>query len=243
MLKGINTVIFYVSCVALVSSCWFRNDFPADMPVDQEVLNQPKQTSVRKRAFSVSQNNVSYTIEPRYQYELSGVVVSSRYHDADYGLHKIWNDHLNAADLCVIWGVNVHVPDLNALKFWNGQFTCNYKTRDRATWEQFKENQISNNHLLSDDEVIRNTIEQVRVGDQVQLSGWLAKYSNDQGFSRDTSITRDDKGNGACETIYVEDFRIVQSMNNGWRSLLSFSIITALSTAIIWLVAVARGVW
>ena len=40
------------------------------------------------------------------------------------------------------------------------------------------------------------------------MRGWLAGYSNDDGFRRGTSTTRDDTGNGACETIYVDEFQI-----------------------------------
>jgi hypothetical protein len=83
----------------------------------------------------------------------------------------------------------------------------------------------------------------VRIGDQIRVHGWLAKYSNDQGFSRDTSITRDDRGNGACETIYVREFSILQSMQNGWRPLLVFSLLAFSGSALIWIVAVARGVF
>jgi hypothetical protein len=44
-------------------------------------------------------------------------------------------------------------------------------------------------------------------GDHIRLKGVLAKYANkDSGFNRGTSITREDTGNGACETIYLNEF-------------------------------------
>jgi hypothetical protein len=34
---------------------------------------------------------------------------------------------------------------------------------------------------------------------------------------RGTSTTREDTGNGACETIYVDEFEIVVRASSGWR--------------------------
>jgi len=39
------------------------------------------------------------------------------------------------------------------------------------------------------------------------------------GFQRGSSTSRTDRGNGACETIYLDDFRFVRAANSGWRTL------------------------
>jgi hypothetical protein len=142
-----------------------------------------------------------------------------------------------------VWGDNVRWPDLNAFEFRNGEFTCNYTTRNPAAWERFREDQISNNHLLADNPRVRRAIARVRVGDQIHIRGWLAGYSNDQGFSRGTSTTRDDRGNGACETLYVKQFTILGTLHNGWRTVLKLSLIGVAASALFWLTAVMRGVF
>ena len=51
------------------------------------------------------------------------------------------------------------------------------------------------------------------------MKGQLVNYANlNNKFSRGTSITRNDTGNGACETIYVEDFEIIKENSPGWRT-------------------------
>ena len=45
----------------------------------------------------------------------------------------------------------------------------------------------------------------------------MAEYSNAEGFHRGTSTTRDDTWDGACETIYLTEFRILKSANAFWR--------------------------
>jgi hypothetical protein len=242
-LKTLNTLVFYTALALFLVSCWHRNEFPDDMSLDDGVLRAPAQTRVEAGPFSVTTNGTEYRIEPRFRYDLYGVVVSYGHHDGNYSLHRLWNDHINIADLCVVWGGNADNVDLNRFSFWNGKFTCNYSTRDSAAWERFRENQISNNHLITGDERLRDRIADVRIGDQVRVRGWLANYSNADGFRRGTSTTRDDRGNGACETIYVEDFRILGSMDNGWRALMALTGLLVLGSALLWLVAVMRGVF
>jgi hypothetical protein len=242
-LKTLNSLVFYISCLLLLASCWQRDNFPDDLSIDAGLVNAPEQRAVTEPAFDIDRDGVQYRIEPRYSYDLKGLVVSYEHHDGNYSLHRLWNDHINVADICVVWGENATALDLNKLDFWNGEFTCNFKTSDQDAWERFKPEQLSNNHLLTGNDYTRKMIDDVRIGDQVHIRGWLANYSNDQGFSRGTSITRDDRGNGACETIYVKDFRIVRSMENGWRTLLNISLFGFISSAMIWVVAVVRGVF
>ena len=236
-------MIFYVSFPLLLVSCWHRNEFPSEMPILSSVLDEPQQIKVNKRPFEISQGEVDYKIEPIYQYDLTGLVVSYEHHDGNRMLHKLWNDHINVADICVVWSENAQGFDLSAFDFWNGQFTCNFETYDLAAWKRFRVDQISNNHLLSEDPHIRDAIQDVRIGDQIHIRGWLTKYSNGKGFSRGTSTTRKDTGNGACETIYVKDFAILQSMDNSWRTLLNFSLFGVIASILLWLVAVQRGIF
>jgi hypothetical protein len=131
--------------------------------------------------------------------------------------------------------------DLNEFEFWNGQFTCFFKTRDQAAWRAFEKTGLSNNHLLTEDPYLRDMIERVRIGDQIRIRGWLASYGNEHGFSRGTSTTRTDTGNGACETIYVRDFAILASMENGWRTVFDGSALLAVALGLLWTVGVMGG--
>ncbi|HHJ16781.1 MAG TPA: hypothetical protein ENJ80_08810 [Gammaproteobacteria bacterium] len=243
MLKTLNKWIFYAALVTLIPAFMYKDSFPDPEERQYGSLAAPLQSHASKPGFQTVYAEVNYSIEPRYDYELTGLVVSQAVHNAKYGLHRRWNDHLNVADLCVVWGDNAGSLDLNAFEFRNGQFTCNISTGSSQAWRAFKMNELSNNHLLSDDETIREQIQDVRIGDRIHLQGWLSRYGNDQGFSRDTSTTREDSGNGACETIFVNRFEIIDSMHNSWRGAWSVSLFAAVSSALIWLVAVGRGRW
>jgi hypothetical protein len=133
-------------------------------------------------------------------------------------------------DVCVIWGKTAKSAYLNQLKFWNGQFTCNFKTKSSPAWASFNVNEISNNHLITNDEWIRDKVKDLKVGDQIRIKGWLSSYGVAKngkliGGKRGTSTVRDDTGNGACETIYVQTIDILKSMDNGWRAAMTISLI------------------
>lgn len=214
-----------LSFALLIISFWNRNDLSNDMVIVDELKQEPTQKIVNKTAFSTTINKIEYEIQPLFEYELYGLVVSYELHDGNYNLHKRWNDHLNVADYCVVWDTNAFTEFLPKMKFWNGQFTCNFETRNQLAWDNFNTEQLSNNHLISDDEYIRKKLRNINIGDQIRITGWLSSYENlSNGGLRNTSITREDQGNGACETIYVNDVRVLKGYNSTWRYVMYLSL-------------------
>ena len=209
--------IIVTSFIWLLISWWNRNDLPHDIELVGELGNDPRQTATSKADFKTVYKDVEYAIEPEYDYDLYGLVVSFRHHDGESQMHLRSNDHLNMLDVCVIWGDNAGNPLIHSFDFWNGIFTCVFKTKDMEAWNSFDQNQISNNHLISDNDHIRDKVQKISIGDQIRVRGFLASYGDVNGGKRGTSTTRTDTGNGACETIYVEHFQIVQSATSSWR--------------------------
>jgi len=71
------------------------------------------------------------------------------------------------------------------------------------------ETHSANMHLIPRDEVIRDSIEQIKTGDVIELSGYLVNVKADDGWQWNSSLTRNDTGDGACELIWVTGFKIV----------------------------------
>jgi hypothetical protein len=88
--------------------------------------------------------------------------------------------------------------------------------------------QLSNNHLISDDQLIRDQVRKIKIGDQVRIRGVLASYESPGGL-RGTSTTRTDTGDGACETIYVDRFEILQPATSFWRISMYAALVTLLA--------------
>lgn len=229
----LNTVVIIVSAAVLASAAWKRNALPSAIDVDSAVLEDPDQAPSREPPFDVEFNSVSYRVEPQFRYALTGLVVSYRQHDGKSRMHRRANDHLNMLDVCVVWGGNVDPELLSHFDFWNGIFTCNVKTRSTEAWQAFDMTELSNNHLVSDDPYVRQQAGKLRIGDQVRIEGWLSSYGTGEGAMRGTSTTRDDTGNGACETIYVSRIEILQRPRSAWR----IAMWVALATLVISLAA------
>lgn len=231
-MKVVNIVIA-VSFIWLVVSFWNRNDLPRNVELLPALASEPKQTSTRKKPFETVYNDVEYLVEPEYEYELYGMIVSYRHHDGDSRMHLQASDHLNMLDVCVVWGDNASNPLIHKLNFWNGIFTCIVKTKSQEAWDSFDMYQLSNNHLISDDDFIRDQVKRITVGDQIRVRGYLASYSNEGGGKRGTSTTRLDTGDGACETLYVERFDIIRPATSTWRMSMYASLAVLLLAAFV----------
>ncbi|MHB9111574.1 MAG: hypothetical protein ACYC4D_02950 [Thermoleophilia bacterium] len=71
---------------------------------------------------------------------------------------------------------------------------------------------VSNNHMIPSTERIERAMRNIKAGDLVRIDGRLVdvRMSLDDGrvFTVNTSKTRTDQGEGACEIIYVEHLRV-----------------------------------
>lgn len=230
-MRNWTSIIVVASAAWLLVSFWNRNELPASIDYVAGITDEPRQTPTRKQAFEAAWSGVTYRVDPEYDYDLTGMIVSYRHHDENSRMHRLADDHLNMLDVCVVWGSNATEAELDKLDFWNGIFTCNVQTRDQQAWESFDMSALSNNHLISDDDYIRDQVRKIKIGDQVRVRGVLASYRS-PGGERGTSTTRTDTGNGACETIYVEQFDILQPATSYWR-LSMYAALATLATGLL----------
>lgn len=65
-------------------------------------------------------------------------------------------------------------------------------------------NNSSNMHMIPASSWVRGKLKKIRRGDIVDLKGFLVDVSDESGFTWNTSLSRDDTGNGSCEIFYIE---------------------------------------
>jgi hypothetical protein len=219
-------IIGMIVSLALFFLSWHqKNRLPDSRQILDQMKAEPAQTPTDMAPFNITKNNTTYTITPKYEYDLYGLIVT--YHESRSFLditHKRWGDTINVKDLCVVWGANTAGNIYKKIKFSSADFTCSFLTWDSDTWRRFDKFRVSNNHLITADPRIAKAILGALVGDQVRVKGYLSEYSNAaNGFHRGTSTTREDTGNGACETIFVTDFQVLKSNNRAWAFAFGFS--------------------
>lgn len=226
LLQAISKWGVIISFLLLLLSLLYKDRLPDPQHFEIQRLIDPVQEPTFRSPFWIDAQGQRYRIRPLYDYTLEGVVVS--FHDADaFGdiwHHDRWKDFLNVRDLCVIWGANVSSGVYLDMSFDNDSWTCWAYWPDAQTGARFHMTQLSNNHLLVDDDYLKQLLMSAETGDHIRISGQLASYENPaNNFKRGSSTRRDDTGNGACETIYVEDFEIVSKANLRWRGVYTFS--------------------
>jgi hypothetical protein len=210
----IGSLILFAVCI------WRKDVLP--QALRPELLQEPQQRALSRAAFETTVNDITYTVQPLYIYDLYGLVVSS--HDADTwwdNVHAQWNDKLNVMDLCVVWGKNLETGAYREASFSSSESWCYWESRSSP----IDNTASSNNHLLADNPLLAKKIRAARIGDQVHFRGYLAEYSHNHGFAfkRGTSTSRNDTGAGACETVYVQDFEILSQHGRFWRLLMWFT--------------------
>jgi hypothetical protein len=223
--RGIR-ILLALSLAALALSIRERRRLPPPGRIDAALLEDPVQTETDvPPPFEVERKGVLYLVTPILGYDIRGLVVSEHDSRAFTDLaHERWKDNLNVKDVCLVWGRNVTTGVIKKMKFRNRDFTCYYSYPDAATGDLFTESGLSNNHLLAGDDNMARKVRSVRRGDQIRVRGWLASYERPgTPFRRGTSTTREDRGNGACETVYVTEFEVLRSGNPGWRRLFGLS--------------------
>ncbi len=219
--RQVFRLAMFFSLALWLLSLLFINRLPGPENVYSQLFRDPLQTRENiPPPFQVKKNKLTYVVTPLFNYELHGLVVSQHRSDSLLDIsHRRWQDYLNIKDLCVVWGKNIRSGVYRKMKFWNRDFTCMCDFPDGETAMLFSWSHLSNNHILCADEKLSRRILAVRPGDQIYFKGFLVSYSQPANqFSRGTSTVRDDSGNGACETVFVTDFTVLQRANRAWQA-------------------------
>jgi hypothetical protein len=210
--------ISLVVCVICAIYLSLRNvALPDASLIDRAIKEtEPLQQLSDGRAFTTVIKGYTYTLTPKATYDISGLVVSQHRGDALFNLdHKA--DPGNIKDVCVAWGEAITNGSYRKVRFTNGEFTCSYRWSGVIT-PPFNPEKVSNNHLIPANDTMARRIRAIHVGDQIRMTGLLVDYKVTKDgqdiFTRRTSLTRGDTGNGACEILYVTNLSVVARGNH-----------------------------
>jgi hypothetical protein len=199
----------------------------------QTKVEDPEPIQFRRGDYNLS-------LTPLYRYKINGLIVSIN----DYAMLGLRYQDFYALDLCMIWGGNVRSGNYRSrdVKFAHHGNGCYAEWSGKS---RLNGNQLSNTHIYATDEDLLDDFGDLRVGDQVELEGFLVEVAavpvrvnpeyNPGTIRLHSSTTRTDKGNGACEIMYAEELRVLARANVFWRwlSAISFWLLLLVFTAIV----------
>ncbi|MDD2230116.1 MAG: hypothetical protein PHY48_11955 [Candidatus Cloacimonetes bacterium] len=146
-----------------------------------------------------------FTLTAKAAYHTAGLVVSTKHYIRGF------MSKLSPYDYALIWG---KAPEyLPYLKFDQMVRFCLFTTKhpDKIDLEYFSSH-MSNNHLIPATPNLRKAMGLAKKKDIVEIDGFLVyvigQDKKNNSSSWNSSLTREDKGNGACEIIYVTRLKI-----------------------------------
>lgn len=219
--------LFLIFVITLVVSFFLRDNYRGIDEINQNLLNQPKQNPpTTTNPIKFEKDGFQYELTPLYDYQIDALVVSRMIYDKWYSLSK--TDSVFSVDLCLLWGSNItsEVYKNKSLFFSQDMRFCFYRWLEGNL--PFNEDEVSNNHLVIEDEKIAKIAKNILPGDQVSIKGKLVTVvatdkEDANEYSWASSTTRTDTSGGACEVLYVEKIEILKAGNPIFRLLYDIS--------------------
>jgi hypothetical protein len=143
-------------------------------------------------------NKGDFTLAPRARYDIEARVLSVERYHVDSG------SALSPIDFAVGWGPMSDTATLEHFKVTQGARFYTIYPDEQALDIPTALRHSANMHLIPASSTVRDTLLSTRPGNVVTLSGYLVSASRSDGFTWNSSLTRDDSGNGACELMYVQ---------------------------------------
>ena len=174
---------------------------PRTDPPGALVQHEPVQTTLRS-VEPISINGWTFTVKADYQIEAM-VLGAERYRlgaDADIvpvDLALGWEE---MSDPTVI--KKVSITQSGRWYMWRARSDVGVSPRKIAQTS-------ANTHIAPLTEDVKKTLFRVRAGDVVKISGYLVRIKDPQGRTIfDSSMTRNDTGDGACEVVLARSIEI-----------------------------------
>lgn len=237
MIHKLNKYLFPALFFIFAFTFFSRNDLRSVSDIDDALLKEPRQEKILSASqIQFSRNGFEYNLIPIYDYEISGLVAGKMNYSV-FNIDKY--DLVFPYDLCLTWGNNV-ARRLHQNKAVQFSQDCRWCWVNWSGNVNFNLSELSNNHLLINDDKVLRTVKSIGRGDQVRIRGKLVNVkarptskADTREITWNTSISRSDSGACACEVIYAVEVEILKRANALPRILFLISLYGLLGM-IIW---------
>jgi len=206
---SIITKIIFILVIILIIYIIFNNRKPIDSVYgEHNIMDDPIQKKISSNSTITHNIDNEYVciIYPQASYKMT--VKIKNINTLNY-MDPEWRIKLSKYDLGVVWGSLadkyydefITYSQINRYLSW-------YYSYDIGLSVTYISTHISNNHIIPANENILRGISNLKVDDVCYMEGKLVNYDINQNNTKigfmETSLSRTDSGNGACETFYVE---------------------------------------
>jgi hypothetical protein len=146
------------------------------------------------------------TLTPVAEYRVSGVVVSRKAYDDG------WESKISPVDLAIVWGKLAEPEYDKYIEYWQNNRWYFFRYKGGSPFDHsFVVTHSGNHHTIPANYNVRKALESIQKNDKVILDGYLVNVKGTYGGKAvfwNTSLSRNDTGNGSCEVFYVCKVRI-----------------------------------
>ena len=145
-----------------------------------------------------------HAIFPLAEFSLKAKVLSKK--------RYLWDSqsHISPYDLALGWGSMSDETVLSSFRISQSNRWYFWKTEDKPPISHAQViSQSSNMHLIPQTPDIEKSIQQSYIGEIIKMKGYLVRVESRNGGQWQSSLSRTDTGNGACEVVYVTEFHSV----------------------------------
>jgi hypothetical protein len=168
----------------------------------QTAKDQPKQKLSETRVFMFKKD---YLVSPLADFDITARVLSKERYWIDRGAE------LAPVDLALGWGPMSDDKVLSKLKISQRNRWFYWKPKgDLPISADMISLNAANMHLIPENDDIESRIKSVNVGHIVKFKGHLVRVNRSDGWHWESSLSRADTGDGACEVIFVKEFLILE---------------------------------
>lgn len=193
-------IIFWL---LIIVGCWSLYNRTGQVQLGPGVmaLEAPQQKEIHS---PVSHRANKYDITELAEFEIKAKVLSKKNYQFDRGAD------ISPTDLALGWGNMSDERVLEKIKISQSGRFYHWRVDSFPIPRNEIETHSANMHLIPANDSVKRIIGKIRQGDIIRISGSLVNVMSSNGdWHWNSSLTRNDTGNGACELIWVKSLYIV----------------------------------
>ena len=195
-----SVIVFFIGVAGGV--WWWTHDRPISQPPGIVAPEEPLQENLEPPPrFEAN----GYTFYKRAHYDITARVLRRENYHIDGGAN------LAPVDLAVGWGPLSDSAVIDQLEITQmGRFFF-WKPKDPQRMPVPFGTMITHAaqmHIIPSTREIESRVKRLHPGQVITIEGYLVDIRGPQGFTWNTSLTRNDTGAGACEIVWVESLRV-----------------------------------
>jgi hypothetical protein len=211
-------ILFPISTAITKSSNSIKLDKRNLPDPEQKILNQPIEEIIRPAGYDVKiQKIAGYKVSGRAvaEYNYRGFTA---WIGTLIGGNSGYND-IAVKDVAITFGDLARIENHKRMEYVMGGFRhILFRPKDTSIINDMGSLEnvyrcVTNNHLVPANKDVEKLIKKIKVDDYVQISGYLINAYWQKGnyiYTLESSTSREDTGNGACEIILVESVKWIK---------------------------------